>query len=57
MKRNMRESLKISIKKKKPSLQKEDGSPKTNGELISEVTGGANLIDSKQTWELASEKR
>ena len=45
------------FKKKHPSLQKEDGSPKTSGELISEVTGGANLVDGMQTWELAEENK
>ena len=49
--------LRFLLKKKKTSLQKEDGLPKTSGELISEVTGGANLIDSKQSWEGASEKK
>ena len=38
-------------------MQKEDGSLKTSGELISEVTDGANLVDGKQTWELAKEKK
>ncbi len=38
-------------------MQKEDGSPKTSGELISEVTGGANLVDGMQTWELAEENK
>ncbi len=27
--------------------------PKTSGELIAETTGGANLVDGKQTWEYA----
>jgi len=49
--------LSYLFKKKQPSLQKEDGSPKTSGELISEVTDGANLVDDKQTWELAEEKK
>lgn len=43
--------------KKNPSLQKEEGSPKNSGELISEVTDGANLVDGKQTWELAKGKK
>ena len=49
--------LSYLFKKKQPSLQKEDGSPKTSGELIAEVTDGANLVDDKQTWELAEEKK
>ncbi|MDO6515284.1 hypothetical protein [Neptuniibacter sp. 2_MG-2023] len=49
--------LSFLFKKKKPSLQKEDGLLKTSGELISEVTDGTNLVDGKQTWELASEKK
>jgi hypothetical protein len=49
--------LSFLFKRNKPSLQKEDGSPKTSAELISEVTDGANLVDGKQTWEVASEKK
>lgn len=49
--------LSFLFKKKKPSLHKEDGDPKTSGELIAEVTGGANLVDGKQTWELADNKK
>ena len=45
------------FKKKQPSLQKDDGSPKTSGELIAEVTGGANLVDGMQTRELAEENK
>lgn len=45
------------FKKKQPSLQKDGGCPKTNGELIAETTAGANLVDGKQTWELAEEKK
>ena len=45
------------FKNKQPSLQKKDGSPKTSGELIAEVTDGANLVGGKQTWELANEKK
>lgn len=40
-----------------PSLSKLDGTTKTSGELISEVTGGANLVNGKQTWELAEDKK
>ncbi len=28
-----------------------------SGELITEITGGANLVDGKQTWEYAEEKK
>jgi len=49
--------LSFLFKKKQPSLQKQDGSLKTSGELIAEVTDGANLLDGKQTWELAEENK
>ncbi|WP_404396787.1 hypothetical protein [Idiomarina loihiensis] len=49
--------LSFLFKKKQPSIHEEDGTPKTSGELIAEVTGGANLVDGKQTWELAEEKK
>lgn len=49
--------LNFLFRKKQPSLLKQDGSPKTSGELISELTDGANLIDGKQTWELAEIKK
>ncbi len=49
--------LSFLFKKKQPSLQKEDGLTKTSGELTAEVTDGANLVDGKQTWELAEEKK
>ena len=45
------------FKKKQPSLKKADVSPKTSGDLISEVTCGANLVGGKRTWELAKEKK
>lgn len=45
------------FRKKRPSLFKKDGSSKTSGELISEITDGANLVDGKQTWELANVKK
>ena len=45
------------FKNKQPSIQKKDGSPKTSGEVIAEVTDGANLVNGKQTWELADEKK
>lgn len=41
------------LSKKSPKLRKEDGSLKTSGELLSEVTDNANLVDNKQTWEYA----
>lgn len=49
--------LSFLFKTKKPSLQKEDGAPKTSGEVIVEVTDGANLVDGQQTWELAESKK
>lgn len=39
------------FKRENPSLTKANGEPKTSGELIAEVTDGANLVDGKQTWE------
>lgn len=45
------------FQKKTPSLTKVSGEPKTSGELIAELTDGANLVDGKQTWELADEKK
>jgi hypothetical protein len=42
------------LSKKSPKLRKEDGSFKTSGELLSEATDGANLVNDKQTWEYAS---
>lgn len=41
------------FRKKNPSITKSNGQPKTSGELIAEITDGANLVDGKQTWELA----
>jgi hypothetical protein len=35
------------------SLKQANGEANTSGELIAEVTGGANLIEGKQTWEYA----
>ncbi|MCK4542620.1 MAG: hypothetical protein KAU17_10345 [Spirochaetales bacterium] len=43
--------------KKNPTLHKPNGESKTSGELISEVTDGANLVEGKQTWELAEDKK
>ena len=45
------------FQKKNPSLSKVSGEPKTSGELIAELTDGANLVDGKQTLELADEKK
>lgn len=49
--------LSFLFKKKKPSLQKENGDPKTSGEVIAELTDGANSVDGQQTWELAENKK
>jgi hypothetical protein len=38
-------------------LKKVNGDPKTGGELIAEVTEGANLLEGKQTWQYAEEKK
>ncbi|MCK5721370.1 MAG: hypothetical protein KAI84_02435 [Gammaproteobacteria bacterium] len=45
------------FRKKAPQIEKPNGEPKTSGELIAEVTGGANLVEGKQTWEYAKEKK
>lgn len=45
------------FRKKSPSLSNSDGLPKTSGELISELTDGANLVDGKETWESAQDKK
>jgi hypothetical protein len=45
------------FRKKAPELTKASGEPKTSGELIAEVTEGANLVEGKQTWEYAEEKK
>jgi hypothetical protein len=39
------------------SLGKQDESPKTIGEMVAEVTDNANLVEGKQTWEHADEKK
>jgi hypothetical protein len=49
--------LRFFLKNKQPLLRNEDGLPKSSGELIVEATAGANLVDGKQTWELAQEKK
>jgi hypothetical protein len=43
--------------KKNPDIFKANGESKTTGELIAEITGGANLVDGKQTWEHVEEKK
>lgn len=43
--------------KKNPDLRKSNGEPKTSGELIAEVTDGANLVEGKQTWEYVEDKK
>jgi hypothetical protein len=44
--------------RKKPELKMVDSFRcKTSGELIAEVTGGANLVNGKQTWEVVAENK
>jgi hypothetical protein len=45
------------FRKKFPQLVKPTGEVKTSGELIAEVTDGANLVEGKQTWEYAEKKK
>lgn len=45
------------LQKVNPSIKKDNGGVKTSGELIAEVTDGANLVEGKQTWELVEEKK
>lgn len=45
------------FRKKTPQLEKPNAQPKTSGELIAEVTKGANLVEGKQTWEHVEEKK
>ena len=49
--------LRKLFQRKNLTLSKISGEPKTSGELISELTDGANLVDGKQTWELAADKK
>ena len=49
--------LRKLFQRKNLSLSEVSGEPKTSGELISELTDGANLVDGNQTWELAAEKK
>lgn len=45
------------FRQKSPDFHRPSGEPKTSGELITEVTDGANLVEGHQTWELAEEKK
>ena len=45
------------LRKKNPQLVKATGGIKTSGEIITEITEGANLVDGKQTWESAEEQK
>ncbi len=45
------------FRNKAPQLEKPNGEPKASGEIIAEVTEGANLVKGKQTWEYAEEKK
>lgn len=42
---------------KNPSLTKISGEPRKSGEQSAESTGGMSLVDGRQTWELADEKK
>ena len=42
---------------KNPSVRNVNGELKTSGELIAEISDGANLVDGRQTWEFADEKK
>lgn len=55
-KKTMMSLLSKLFGKKNPDFRKANGKPKTSGELIAEVTDGANLVDGKQTWEYAEDK-
>ncbi len=45
------------IRKQNLSLRKVSGEAKTSGDLGAELPDGANLVDGRQTWELAEEKK
>ena len=49
--------LRNLFQKRATSLSNVASERKSSGELISELTDGANLVDGKQTWELADEKK
>lgn len=45
------------LRKKNPQLVKATGEIKTSGEIITEITDGANLVGGKQTWESTEEQK
>lgn len=45
------------FEKKQPEVQKEDGTFKTTGEIITEVTNGSNLVNGKPTYEYAESEK
>jgi predicted DNA-binding protein len=45
------------FEKKNPDLHRRNGEPKTSGKLIAEIPDGGNLVEGKQTWELAENKK
>lgn len=49
--------LRFFLKNKQPPLRNEGHLPRNSCELIVEATAGDNLVDGKQTWELAQEKK
>jgi len=49
--------LRKLFEKKAPQLKNPNGVPKTSGELIAEVTEGSTLVEGKQTWEYAKERK
>ena len=49
--------LKWLFTKRAPTLTDPGGEAKTSGELVAEVTDGANLVEGKQTWEHANDRR
>jgi hypothetical protein len=56
-KKTMMNLLSKLFGKKNFDFRKANGEPKTSGELIAEVTDGANLVDGKQTWEYAEDRK
>ena len=49
--------LSYLFKKAQQPEEKKEVSNDTSGEFVTVATGGANLVDGKQTWELAKEKK
>ncbi|PHQ56197.1 MAG: hypothetical protein COA30_05110 [Sulfurimonas sp.] len=49
--------LKKLFAKKQPEIQKEDGTFKTTGEIITEVTDGNNLVNGKPTYEYVESEK